>query len=248
MATARRMSVLPVCLAEGAQFTRPAVHGFAQALSAELRRVRAVRRRHHSSRAPRAAQTASATRNPDATFCKTGERGVSSQMVSRWLNRSSSWPRRPGPRSRTPRPGRTRPHRPPGRAHRRRRPPAEHPPKLRPGLGSWTKFCADSGVPVLAVTPGTLVMFVKWLWTQPGGKKGTCTAPPTNRPPHLRHRGDRPRRARRAAGGRRRPARPQPAQTAGQRGGGQRGDPLAGDQRRVVQQFGEPLTHPVHGT
>ncbi|MCX4429607.1 integrase [Streptomyces mirabilis] len=44
---------------------------------------------------------------------------------------------------------------------------------------SWSKFCAGSGVPVLAVTPGTLVMFVEWLWTQPGGKKGTCTAPST---------------------------------------------------------------------
>ncbi|WP_405477588.1 integrase [Streptomyces canus] len=44
---------------------------------------------------------------------------------------------------------------------------------------SWTKFCAASGVPVLAIAPGTLVMFVDWLWTQPGGKKGTCTAPST---------------------------------------------------------------------
>ncbi|MFJ3338632.1 hypothetical protein [Streptomyces sp. NPDC086766] len=45
---------------------------------------------------------------------------------------------------------------------------------------SWTKFCADSGVPELAVTPGTLVMFVEWLGTQPGGRKGTCcTAPST---------------------------------------------------------------------
>ncbi|MEV7817370.1 hypothetical protein AB0P05_43035 [Streptomyces flaveolus] len=44
---------------------------------------------------------------------------------------------------------------------------------------SWTKFCADSGVPVLAVTPGTLVMFVEWLWTQPGGKKGPYIAPST---------------------------------------------------------------------
>lgn len=44
---------------------------------------------------------------------------------------------------------------------------------------SWTKFCAASGVPVLAVTPGTLVMFVEWLWTQPGLKKGTRTAPST---------------------------------------------------------------------
>lgn len=37
---------------------------------------------------------------------------------------------------------------------------------------SWAKFCAASGVPVLAVTPGTLVMFVEWLWTQPGGGRG----------------------------------------------------------------------------
>jgi hypothetical protein len=43
---------------------------------------------------------------------------------------------------------------------------------------SWTKFSAASGVPVL-ITPGTLVMFVEWLWTQPGGKKGTHTAPST---------------------------------------------------------------------
>lgn len=28
---------------------------------------------------------------------------------------------------------------------------------------SWSKFCAESGVPLLAVTPGTLVMFVEWL-------------------------------------------------------------------------------------
>ncbi|MET7929776.1 hypothetical protein ABZT43_38695 [Streptomyces sp. NPDC005349] len=44
---------------------------------------------------------------------------------------------------------------------------------------SWSKFCAASGVPLLAVTAGTLVMFVEWLWTQPGWKKGTCTAPST---------------------------------------------------------------------
>jgi hypothetical protein len=44
---------------------------------------------------------------------------------------------------------------------------------------SWSKFCTASGVPVLAVTSGTLVMFVEWLWTQPGWKKGTCTAPST---------------------------------------------------------------------
>ncbi|MFF4402510.1 hypothetical protein [Streptomyces sp. NPDC001480] len=44
---------------------------------------------------------------------------------------------------------------------------------------SWTRFCAASGVPVLALTLGTLVMFVEWLWTQSGGRKGTCTAPST---------------------------------------------------------------------
>ncbi|MFJ6558167.1 integrase [Streptomyces luteogriseus] len=44
---------------------------------------------------------------------------------------------------------------------------------------SWTKFCNESGVPLLAVSPGTLVMFVEWLWTQPGSKRGTCTAPST---------------------------------------------------------------------
>ncbi|MFC9227393.1 hypothetical protein ACFTZI_00085 [Streptomyces decoyicus] len=44
---------------------------------------------------------------------------------------------------------------------------------------SWSRFCAESGVPLLAVTPGTMVMFVEWLWTQPGSKKGTSTAPST---------------------------------------------------------------------
>ncbi|MFJ8855180.1 integrase [Streptomyces sp. NPDC102437] len=44
---------------------------------------------------------------------------------------------------------------------------------------SWRKFCAESDVPLLAVTPGTLVMFVEWLWTQPGSKPGTCMAPST---------------------------------------------------------------------
>lgn len=43
----------------------------------------------------------------------------------------------------------------------------------------WTKFCNESGVPLLAVTPGTMVMFVEWLWTRPGGKTGTFTAPST---------------------------------------------------------------------
>ncbi|MFG2590325.1 integrase [Streptomyces sp. NPDC048438] len=34
-------------------------------------------------------------------------------------------------------------------------------------------------MPALAVSPGTLVMFVEWLWTQPGWKKGSFTAPST---------------------------------------------------------------------
>ncbi|MFH8760325.1 hypothetical protein [Streptomyces atroolivaceus] len=34
-------------------------------------------------------------------------------------------------------------------------------------------------MPALAVAPGTLVMFVEWLWTQPGWKKGSFTAPST---------------------------------------------------------------------
>ncbi|WP_331720531.1 integrase (plasmid) [Streptomyces sp. NBC_00161] len=44
---------------------------------------------------------------------------------------------------------------------------------------SWTKFCEQSGVPLLAVTSGTLTAFVEWLWTQPGWKAGTSLAPST---------------------------------------------------------------------
>ena len=44
---------------------------------------------------------------------------------------------------------------------------------------SWTTFCAKSGVPLLAVTSGTLTAYVEWLWTQPGWKAGTCLAPST---------------------------------------------------------------------
>ncbi|MGW1364726.1 integrase [Streptomyces chartreusis] len=44
---------------------------------------------------------------------------------------------------------------------------------------SWSKFCAETGVPLLALTAGTLVMFVEWLWGQPGAKPGTRTAPST---------------------------------------------------------------------
>jgi site-specific recombinase XerD len=43
----------------------------------------------------------------------------------------------------------------------------------------WERFCAASGVPLLALTPGTLAAFVEWLWGQPGWKKGTFTAPST---------------------------------------------------------------------
>ncbi|MGI5353507.1 hypothetical protein ACQEU8_35820 [Streptomyces sp. CA-250714] len=41
---------------------------------------------------------------------------------------------------------------------------------------SWSRFCAASGVPLLAVTSGTLVMFVEWLWEQPG-QAGTAQLP-----------------------------------------------------------------------
>ncbi|MGW2038700.1 integrase [Streptomyces virginiae] len=44
---------------------------------------------------------------------------------------------------------------------------------------AWEKFCAETSVPVLGVTPGTLVWFVEWLWEQPGKKAGTYTAPST---------------------------------------------------------------------
>src|SRR4051794_39760815 len=44
---------------------------------------------------------------------------------------------------------------------------------------SWTKFCNGPGVPLLAVPPGTLVMFVEWLWTRPGWKPGPFPAPST---------------------------------------------------------------------
>ncbi|MFI6108823.1 hypothetical protein [Streptomyces sp. NPDC051310] len=44
---------------------------------------------------------------------------------------------------------------------------------------AWSKFCAESGLPLSAVTSTTLVRFVDWLWTQPGWKKGTRTAPST---------------------------------------------------------------------
>ncbi|WP_327286585.1 integrase [Streptomyces sp. NBC_01205] len=44
---------------------------------------------------------------------------------------------------------------------------------------SWSKFCAESGVPLLAVTEGTLTAYVEWLWTRPGWKPATGMAPST---------------------------------------------------------------------
>ncbi|WP_331742815.1 integrase (plasmid) [Streptomyces sp. NBC_00868] len=44
---------------------------------------------------------------------------------------------------------------------------------------SWSRFCGESGVPLLAVTPVTLTAYVEWLWTQPGWKAGTGMAPST---------------------------------------------------------------------
>lgn len=45
--------------------------------------------------------------------------------------------------------------------------------------GTWEKFAAEKGLPVLAIEEGTLVAFVHWLWQQPGKKAGTNTAPST---------------------------------------------------------------------
>ena len=44
---------------------------------------------------------------------------------------------------------------------------------------AWRRFCAETGLPELAVRSGTLVLFVEWLWRQPGRKPGTYTAPAT---------------------------------------------------------------------
>ncbi|WP_257586057.1 tyrosine-type recombinase/integrase [Streptomyces sp. NEAU-sy36] len=43
----------------------------------------------------------------------------------------------------------------------------------------WETFCALLGLPVAAITPGSLTAFVEWLWVQPGWKPGTYTAPST---------------------------------------------------------------------
>ncbi|MEU6488750.1 hypothetical protein [Streptomyces sp. NPDC046887] len=44
---------------------------------------------------------------------------------------------------------------------------------------AWSRFCAECDLPLSAVTSTTLVRFVDWLWTQPGWKQGTRTAPST---------------------------------------------------------------------
>jgi hypothetical protein len=43
----------------------------------------------------------------------------------------------------------------------------------------WEQFTALLGLPVTAITPGSLTAFVEWLWFQPGWKPGTYTAPST---------------------------------------------------------------------
>lgn len=44
---------------------------------------------------------------------------------------------------------------------------------------AWTRFTAASGLPLLAVRSGTLVLFVEWCWLQPGRSPGRLTAPST---------------------------------------------------------------------
>ncbi|MBA2949598.1 tyrosine-type recombinase/integrase [Streptomyces sp. PSKA28] len=41
----------------------------------------------------------------------------------------------------------------------------------------WTEFTALLGIPVTAITPGSLTAFVEWLWFQPGWKKDTDGRP-----------------------------------------------------------------------
>ena len=43
----------------------------------------------------------------------------------------------------------------------------------------WEQFTELLGLPVTAITPGSLTAFVEWLWHQPGWKQGTFTAPST---------------------------------------------------------------------
>lgn len=44
---------------------------------------------------------------------------------------------------------------------------------------AWERFCAETGLPELAVRSGTLVLFVEWCWLQPGYKTGLFMAPAT---------------------------------------------------------------------
>jgi hypothetical protein len=43
----------------------------------------------------------------------------------------------------------------------------------------WEQYCTQTGLPLLAVRRGTLVLFVEWCWLQPGRKPGTLLAPST---------------------------------------------------------------------
>ncbi|MFD4996980.1 site-specific integrase [Streptomyces buecherae] len=57
------------------------------------------------------------------------------------------------------------------------------PEKTRKGYeadwSAWERFATEVGLPVLAVTTGTLVLFVEWCWIQPGRSAGTFLAPNT---------------------------------------------------------------------
>ncbi|GGW64829.1 hypothetical protein GCM10010503_47580 [Streptomyces lucensis JCM 4490] len=61
--------------------------------------------------------------------------------------------------------------------------PGERSERTRNGYAKdwavWSAFCAETGLPLSAVTSSSLVRFVEWLWTQPGWTDGTRTAPST---------------------------------------------------------------------
>ncbi|MFV8133193.1 tyrosine-type recombinase/integrase [Streptomyces syringium] len=44
---------------------------------------------------------------------------------------------------------------------------------------AWQRFCAETGLPELAVRSGTLVLFTEWCWIQPGYRPGLFLAPAT---------------------------------------------------------------------
>ncbi|MFH9229037.1 hypothetical protein [Streptomyces lydicus] len=48
---------------------------------------------------------------------------------------------------------------------------------------AWERFTAETGLPLLAVRPGTLVLFFEWCWHQSGHKSGLFLAPSTIRCP-----------------------------------------------------------------